>query len=224
MNPTQGRRYDGAIFDLDGTLADTLQTIAAALNHGLSQVGRPTLPLERVARIVGEGVATLCVKALDGEAAHLAEPLLLHTRAFYQRNPMHECRLYPGIAAMLDALRDGGVALAVLSNKPHDLTIATLAGLGVEGFFVRALGHREEFPRKPDPTSVRWLLSELALPPARVLYVGDTPIDLETARAAGLDSAAVTWGFRSIEELRPHRPRFEVETPARIVELCLRGG
>src|SRR5688572_518871 len=117
-------RHDAVIFDLDGTLADTLETIAAALNHGLATIGNEPLSLAQVARIVGEGVTTLCEKALTGGRPEALAPLLAATRAHYAANPMYRCRLYPGIAELLDQLAARGVALAVLSNKPHDLTLA----------------------------------------------------------------------------------------------------
>jgi phosphoglycolate phosphatase len=215
--------YRAAIFDLDGTLADTLQTIAAALNHGLTAIDRPTLSLPAVARIVGEGVTMLCRKALDGDAdadEALLAALERATRAFYAEHPMLECRLYPGIADMLDGLRDAEVRLAVLSNKPHDLTVATLSGLGIESRFVEILGARDDFPRKPDPTSARYLAGRLGVGSERILYVGDTPIDMATAKAARLPVAAVTWGFRSEAELRPHCPDHLISSPEEIVRLC----
>jgi phosphoglycolate phosphatase len=217
-------RYDALIFDLDGTLADTLRTIAAAVNHGLAAVGLETLSLERVARIVGEGVATLCERALPPDRAALHQDLLREVRAYYALNPMQHCRLYPGIDSMLDRLAVLDARLAVLSNKPHELTVATLRGLGIEARFREVLGHREEFPRKPDPTSVRWLIERLGVERDRVLYVGDTPIDIGTARAAGLAVAAVTWGFRPEEELSPLQPDFIVRSPREILAICERNG
>lgn len=212
--------YRAVIFDLDGTLADTLKTIAAALNHGLTTIGRPTLSLPEVARIVGEGVGMLCKKALgEGDETILAD-LLRATRGYYAEHPMFECRLYPGVASMLDGLRDADARLAVLSNKPHDLTVATMRGLGLESRFVEILGASDGFPRKPDPTSARHLAKRLATPNDEILYVGDTPIDMETAKAANLPVAAVTWGFRSRAELLPYRPDHVISDPEEIVRLC----
>ncbi len=213
-------RYDAVIFDLDGTLADTLETIGAALNHGLVQVGQAPLELAHVSRIVGEGVQMLCRNALPPDRSDLADRLIAETRAFYARNPMLHCRLYPGIDEMLDALSQDGSRLAVLSNKPHDLTLATVEGLRIEGLFDQVLGHREDFPRKPDPTSANYIVTKLGVPREKVLYVGDTPIDMQTAVAAGLDIAAVTWGFRSEDELRAHSPKHVVTHPREITRLC----
>jgi phosphoglycolate phosphatase len=206
-------RHDAVIFDLDGTLADTLETIAAALNHGLATIGNEPLSLAQVARIVGEGVTTLCEKALTGGRPDALAPLLAATRGHYAANPMYRCRLYPGIAELLDQLAARGVALAVLSNKPHDLTLATVRGLGIEDRFRHVLGHQDEFPRKPDPTSAEFLLRELGVARTRVLYVGDTPIDVATARAASFEVAAVSWGFRSGAELLATHPDHLVHSP-----------
>lgn len=214
--------YRAAIFDLDGTLADTLATIGAALNHGLETIGRTPLSLPEVARIVGEGVQMLCRRALGGGACDdsTLDGLLRATRAHYAAHPMFECRLYPGIANMLDRLRDANVRLGVLSNKPHDLTLATMRGFGIEDRFIEILGARDDFPRKPDPTSALHLVKQLGAPKEHVLYVGDTPIDMQTAKAAKLAVAAVTWGFRSEAELRPYAPDHVVSHPDEIIQLC----
>jgi phosphoglycolate phosphatase len=214
--------YSAVIFDLDGTLADTLVTIGSALNQGLLAVGRPQLSLDAVARIVGEGVETLCRRALGESDEPLVKKLVAATRASYAANPMVDCRLYPGIRDMLAELRSDDVRLAVLSNKPHDLTLATLDGLDVTSCFELALGHSEAFPRKPDPTSAHHLVERLGRGAAETLYVGDTPIDIQTAHAAKLTVAAVTWGFRSEQELSEWSPHHLVRHPTEIVQLCRR--
>ncbi|MFG0316561.1 MAG: HAD family hydrolase [Planctomycetota bacterium JB042] len=213
----------GLVFDLDGTLVDTLGTIAAALNHGLGVLGLPTHPNRAVATMVGEGVRVLCRKALpdarrDDES--LLERLLVETRAFYDANVLLGARPYDGVEAMLRTLVEEGARLAVLSNKPDPLTVATMEGLGWAGLFEVVLGHREEFPRKPDPTSVRWILDRIGLAPAETLYVGDTPIDMRTARAASIPSIAVTWGFRGRAELEAERPDHLVDRAEEIVRLA----
>ncbi len=215
--------WRGLIFDLDGTLADTLRTISAALNHGLEALGLPSHPGEAVAGMVGEGVEVLCRKGLPEGRLDLLPALTMEVRAFYDRNPMLHVRFYDGVAAMIEELRAIGARLAVLSNKPHPLTVQTIAGLGASDAFEVVLGQRDEFPRKPDPTSTRWILGRLELAAEEVLYVGDTPIDMQTARAAGMTSVAVTWGFRGRDELARHEPGHFVDRPDEIVALYRRG-
>lgn len=212
----------GVIFDLDGTLADTLGTITAGLNQGLAALGLPRHPAARIRRMVGEGVQVLCEKALPADRQELSDVLVERVLAFYLEHPTHDARLYPGIARLLHELAEAEAILAVLSNKPDLATLKTVDGLGIGGYFARVLGKRDDLPRKPDPTSVRWILEQLALAPDEVLYVGDTPIDMQTAAAAGLTSVAVTWGFRSRAELLAAAPCHVVDHPREIVPLYLR--
>lgn len=207
------------IFDLDGTLADTLACIAAAVNAGLAAVGLPERSLTDVRGMVGEGIATLCARALPPDRPDLGDALLEATRAAYDARPMHEVRLYPGMQEMLDLLRGSAAELAVLSNKPDHLTVATIDGLGIRGYFRCVLGHREEFPRKPDPKSARFVAAALGVEPGEVLYVGDTPIDMQTGRAAGFRVVAVSWGFRALAELLPFRPDHVVHDPRDVAAL-----
>lgn len=209
----------GVIFDLDGTLADTLRTIAAALNDGLAALDLPEHEVGAVAGMVGAGVQVLCRKALPDGREDRLPALMLAVRAAYDREPLRHCRLYPGVEELLAHLASRGAALGVLSNKPHDLTVATVEGTGIAGRFRAVLGHREGAPHKPDPTSARWLLDELGLAPDETLYVGDTCIDVDTARAAGMRSVAVTWGFRTREELLACRPDELASEPREIAAL-----
>lgn len=215
--------WRAAVFDLDGTLADTLQTITVALNHGLAALGLPGREEREVRRMVGEGIGVLCERALPAGRADLLARLHAEVRAFYDRNTLLHCRLYDGVEAMLRALHGAGAHLAVLSNKPDELAARTVEGLGVARYFDCVLGHREEFPRKPDPAALRWILERFDLDPRETLYVGDTPIDMQTAGAAGLAAVAVTWGFRDREELLAFAPRYVVDRPAEIVRIVLGG-
>lgn len=206
----------GVIFDLDGTVADTLETIAAALNDALRSLGLPEHGESAVAMMVGEGVRVLCEKALAPEHAHRIEEVIPATIAAYDREPMRHCRLFPGMLELLDRLVDQGATLAILSNKPHDLTVQTVEGLGVGDRFRQVVGYREPIPHKPDPTSARKLLDELGLDATEVLYVGDTKIDMDTAVAVGMRSVAVSWGFRSREDLLRCEPAHMVDHPTEI--------
>lgn len=217
MLPRMSRR--AVLFDLDGTLADTLATISAAVNHGLARLELPQRPIEQVRDMVGEGVMVLCQKALPGARQDALDDLMAEVRAFYDDHALLHARLYDGIEEMIERLQERGAELAVLSNKPHPLTVRTLEGLGVADSFHTILGATEELPRKPDPAAVHWILERMDLAPGDVLYVGDTAIDIRTAQAAGMRMAAATWGFRSRAELLPFDPTHLVDQPAQIVPL-----
>lgn len=218
-----GRPFDAVLFDLDGTLADTLRTIAGVANHALAELGLPTHPLAAFNRFVGDGITELARRTLppDRLAAEpaLLERLLRVMRTRYQTHFLADASLYDGIPAALTALQERGARLGVLSNKPHALTLATVAGLGIADRFRAIRGQQEGVPPKPDPTAALELAAALGATPARLLYVGDTATDMETARRAGFASVGVLWGFRDRAELERAGARFLVAHPRELPAL-----
>lgn len=199
------RRFDLVIFDLDGTLVDTLADIAAAMNAALAARGFPTHAVEAYKTMVGDGALVLAQRTLPpAEAATtgLAEACAREYSLQYRALGHGLARPYDGITALLADLRALGVAAAVLSNKPHELAVECVDEFFPRGTFRVVLGQRPGTPRKPDPAGVHEIIRSLGAEPARCLYVGDTPTDMETAAAAGLPSVGVTWGFRPEDELR----------------------
>jgi phosphoglycolate phosphatase len=224
-------RYNLVIFDLDGTLVDSLPDIAAALNQGLASLGRPPFPLPEVRALVGEGVLRLAEKALaqrlaagsSGAAgdAGLAQILADRIRATYGARPCVQTRLYPGIAELLQTLRaEPARRLAVLTNKPGEVTRPLLEALGIDQLFHAVIGDGDGFPRKPDPASAQALLSRFGCPPDRALVVGDGIPDLLMARAAGCDSAAALWGYTEPAELAALDPTHQLSSPAGAIALA----
>lgn len=210
---------DALIFDLDGTLADSLADIGGAMNEALAARGLPLHPLQDFRHMVGEGVETLGRRALPpGREAELA-PLLEAYRAAYRARMTRETKPYPGIAELLEALKARRVPMAVLSNKRDDFTVGLVERLFGPGAFVEVRGEREGTPRKPDPTAALALAGVLGVEPARVGFVGDTPIDVRTALAAGMVPIAVTWGFRDEAEVRAAGARFVLGGPAALLPL-----
>jgi phosphoglycolate phosphatase len=195
------KTIQGLIFDLDGTLADTLRTIAGAVNHSLEGMQLPVHPLEAYQTLVGDGIVKLCERALPDDQQGRLQDLLVAVRRRYETHMLEGADLYPGIAELLAELRQRDKRMAVLSNKPHALTLGTVEGLDIAPYFEVVLGQRDDLPRKPDPAGVHFILEQMNLTTDEVLYVGDTPTDMQTAKAAGLRAAAVLWGFRSREEL-----------------------
>jgi phosphoglycolate phosphatase len=213
-------RFQGLIFDLDGTLVDSLPSITAAVNHGLERLSLPAHPMAAVSRMVGEGVRTLCERALPEGRLDLHDSLLSHVWEYYEAHLLDRTKPYPGVDELVRALATSGAKLGVLSNKPDVLTCRTIVGLQWASVFKAVRGQHDGLPRKPDPAGAYWILGALGLEPEQTLYVGDTAIDCATARAAGIPSVAVTWGFRARAELERESPTWIVDRPDQILRIA----
>ena len=204
--------FDHVVFDLDGTLADTRDDLVAAVNHVRRSLARPELPPSQVVGYVGEGARRLIERSLADAPAEIEEALE-RFREYYSRHLLDRTRAYPGIAEVLERSRSLGVTLSVLTNKPEAMSRAILAGLGLLDSFIEVLGGDSLAVRKPDPAGV-FRLAELArVSLERLLLVGDSPIDLRTARAAPVAFCGVEWGFA--------RDALLGENPERIVAVPL---
>ncbi len=189
------------IFDLDGTLLDSLRDIGESLNECLELLGLATFPIERYRYMVGEGIIKLCERALAGRHAELLPRLIELSRARYRTRPDRHTRPYEGVSQLVAMLRRGGWPLAVLSNKPHDMTTLLVQRFWPNGEFAHIQGYVAEAERKPDPTLALRLCERLKVPPGEAALIGDTPTDVLTAQRGGLVSLAVSWGYRPADEL-----------------------
>ncbi|WP_163864259.1 HAD family hydrolase [Myxococcus eversor] len=194
-------------FDLDGTLVDSLGDIADAMNHALAHHGLPTHQEPAYRRFVGEGVRELARRAVPAGREDLAAPVLETYRAYYDEHLFDRTASYPGIPALLATLAEQQVVMGVLSNKSDSFVKRLVERLLPGVAFARVYGERPGVPRKPDPTAVLGMAAELELVPGVCGFVGDTAVDMETARAAGMYGVGVTWGFRDAEELHAHGAR-----------------
>ena len=181
------------IFDLDGTLVDSLDDIAGALIGALVEHGHPAPAKDAIARWVGDGARALVERAVGG-ADGAIEPVYAAFRRRYTATPIRDTRPYPGILELLDALAPRA-ALGVLSNKPHALTVTIVEAL-FPGRFAAVAGERPGVPRKPDAAAGLAIARELGTVPTACVLVGDSEIDVAAARAAGMRAVAVTWGLR----------------------------
>lgn len=209
------------IFDLDGTLLNTIDDLGMATNHALEAEGFPTHPLEVYPMMVGNGVSRLIERALPDESRTLStvERLLASFREYYDEHLADNTRPYPGIPELLTELQERGVALAVASNKYQE-AVTKLMDIFFPGIiWAAAEGNRPEVPRKPDPSIVFDILSIHPTPKAEALYVGDSGVDMETARRACIESVGVTWGFRPVSELRDHHADHIIYNPADIIPI-----
>ena len=192
-------KHKAVLFDMDGTLLDTIMDMADSVNHVLTVHGWPVRTLEEVRNFVGNGAGKLIERAVGGAAAPEELPAIVaEYRAWYQTHSCIKTKPYPGIPEVLAALEKAGVKTAVVSNKP-DATTKALA----ERFFpgMLAFGQREELPPKPSPALVELALAELGVGLGDAAYVGDSEVDVATARNAGMPLVTVSWGFRGREKL-----------------------
>ncbi|HEY7924866.1 MAG TPA: HAD-IA family hydrolase [Vicinamibacteria bacterium] len=210
------------VFDLDGTLVDSARDIAGAVNAALAALepGTAPLPLERVVGFVGDGARVLIERVLQhrGSALRPDRVLPLYLEAYRERL-LDTTRLYPGVPEALAELAASARPLAVLTNKPGDLSRTILNGLGVGSRFARIWGAGDVPARKPDPAGLRALLAELGAAAEEAWLVGDSPTDVETARAAGVRAAGVAWGF-DVNGLRAAAPDRFLDNPRELVLLA----
>jgi phosphoglycolate phosphatase len=208
------------MFDLDGTLADTLGDIAACGNHTLAVLGRPAIAVDRYRRLAGQGARYLVREALGvADDDPLVDRGLDVFRAYQLEHGMDLTRPYPGMAETLDELVARSVRLAVLSNKPDAATRAMVSRVFARWPFEAVLGQVDGRPLKPEPDGALQLTRAMNVEPAAWLYVGDTSVDMQTASAAGMTSVGVLWGFRDEAELLDSGAKHIIAHPRELLDL-----
>ncbi len=213
------RKINTIIWDLDGTLLDTLQDLAAAVNHALGQFGMPTLTIDQVRQYVGNGVRRLMVLSVpDGDRNPQFEAVFAEFKAYYVDHCKDNTRLYDGIAATLVELKRRGYRMAVVSNKLQSGVDELYAEYFRDTMDV-AIGERPEVARKPAPDMVFAALEALSASRDEAVYVGDSDVDLATARNAGLPCISVLWGFRDRDFLLEHGATHFADSPQKIIEI-----
>ncbi|MCF7974320.1 MAG: HAD family hydrolase [Phycisphaerae bacterium] len=193
--------YNAVIFDLDGTLVNTLEDIANSVNAALHQHRLQSHPVTSYRLRVGDGTRALIERSLPTDRQDLVESVLKAQAAFYRDHFCDNSAPYPGISDLLTRLKAGHLKLAVLSNKPDVYTRTLTERLFPSGTFDLIQGHLEGVPLKPDPTSLVDMLSKLNVTPDQAMYVGDSGVDIQTGKRAGVYAVGVAWGFRGPEEL-----------------------
>ena len=213
--------YDTILFDMDGTVLDTLRDLWASTNAVLRELGHPARTLDEIRSYVGNGAANQirCAMPAGSSDAALADALARY-QAHYAAHCRDHTRPYDGIAPMLDRLSAAGKRLAVVSNKP-DRAVKLLSAEHFGSLIPVAIGETPDLRRKPAPDTVLAALDALGASKAGAVYVGDSEVDVATAANAGLPLIAVRWGFRTREQLTEAGARVIVDTPAELAELCL---
>jgi phosphoglycolate phosphatase len=213
--------YRAVIFDLDGTLADTLEDIADNMNRVLAAKGFPAHEYDAYRFYVGNGLKNLVTQCLPESARTDAIIAACHNRmvAGYNENYISKTRLYDGIPELLDALTSQHIKLAVLSNKADQLTQKICNELLRNWKFEAVMGANDRFPRKPDPASALFISAQMGIMPANICYLGDSDVDMKTANAAGFYPVGAGWGFRPKEELAGNGAKRVIDCPADLLEL-----
>jgi phosphoglycolate phosphatase len=211
--------FRAVVFDLDGTLLDTLTDLGESSNAALAQLGFPTHPLESYRTFVGDGVNVLIQRILPAshrDAATVARGVEAF-RDVYGEKWNNRTRPYDGIVEMLDDLTARKIPMAVLSNKPHDFTVQCVQEFLPNHHFTVVMGHKQGKPTKPNPEGALEVARQLKLQSAEIAYLGDTSVDMQTACNAGMYPIGAAWGFRSVEELKAHGAKKIISRPEELL-------
>lgn len=214
-------KYEAILFDLDGTLIDTVDDIGDAANRVLSNRGFPIYPISTYYQFIGEGVKVLFTRALPQEKRNedLINTCLKEFVEDYRRNYDVKSKPYDGIPEMLNALNVRGLKLAILSNKPDPITKDCVTSLLSNWDFDVVFGQRDSVPRKPNPQAALEIAEKLSISPSDFLYLGDTAVDMKTAVSAGMFPVGAAWGFRPLKELKENGARVVIDKPIQLLDL-----
>jgi len=210
------------VFDLDGTLVDTKDDLADAVNVTLRSLGLPPQDRRTLWGYVGHGARVLLERALGAEHSHLLEPAVAIFMPWYRAHLLDRSALYPGLVPVLESLAEEETVFSVLTNKPEDMSRAIVHGLGLAARFPRIVGGDSLGTKKPDPSGLLRLVEDAAVPAARTLMVGDSAIDVTTGRNAGVATCGVLWGF-SGPSVRDSAADVLIAVPEELLGVCRDG-
>ena len=215
------------IFDLDGTLTDTLDSLTYSVNLTLEEMGYPALERSKCRAFVGNGSRVLIEKALkasgDTTLSRIEEGMEVYDRVF-DANCTYHVTPYDGIVELLQALKEKGMKLTVLSNKPHRQAVHVVEEVFGKEMFDWVQGQQEGIPRKPDPYAAIQIAEKFGVRPEECVYIGDAEVDVATGTAARMKTLGVTWGFRSVEQLKEAGATILLDRPVQILEEINKGG
>jgi phosphoglycolate phosphatase len=214
-------KFKAVLFDLDGTLLDTLQDIAISTNNALLRLGYPGHATETYKSFIGDGREELARRALPEKKRNpvMVNKLVALINEEYTAHWEDNTALYPGISDMLDTLTEKGIALTVLSNKAHEFTALMVSRLLAQWQFAIVRGALPDVAKKPDPLAAINIAEELGIPSSEFIYLGDSDIDMKTAIGAGMYPVGALWGFRSADELRSGGAKKLVKEPGDLLRL-----
>ena len=211
------KNYDTLIFDLDGTLLNTLEDLADGVNHVMEENGYPKRTLEEVRHFVGNGIRRLMEQAVpESVTGDEFERVFEEFRSYYTEHCQIKTRAYDGIMQLLDTLKKQGYAMAIVSNKNH-AAVCELNEIYFKEYIKVAIGQKDGIRKKPAPDTVIQALKELGKEKETAIYVGDSEVDFATAKNSGMDCALVTWGFRTKNELAEFEPTVFIDQPEELL-------
>lgn len=214
-------KYKLAIFDLDGTILNTIEDLADSLNFALSKAAFPQRSLDEVLKFVGNGIRNLICRAVpEGTPDTVTDAVFADFKAYYREHCADKTKPYDGVCDLLVNLRETGVKTAVISNKA-DFAVKILCDKYFPGLFDVVFGEREGVKRKPSPDAVNEVLRLLDMRREDAVYIGDSEVDIKTAQNSGMDGIIVAWGFREPEFLRENGAERIVETPQEIYNIIV---
>lgn len=210
------KMYKVCILDIDGTLLDSVESIAYVGNHVLKTYGLTPQPVSSYNYFAGDGanetVRRSMIAAGDEALTHFEEGCILY-RALFAKDPMYKVTAFDGMPETLRELKKRGIRLAVLSNKPHDAAVRAIETIYGKDCFDVIIGQQDGIPRKPAPEGAWMIADQFDVRPEECMYVGDTDTDMQTGKAAGMMTIGVTWGFRDREELEEHHADIIIDHP-----------
>lgn len=209
------------VFDLDGTLVNTLHDITDSLNFALTACGFPALTESRVAAIVGHSVNFMCEHALPPEHKDQADRVLALYTARYKEHSLDRSHAYDGMIEAVERIKAAGVTVAIASNKPHADTVKVAGTLYPQNLFSLVLGRMDKFAIKPAPDVLRFIMDFFKVTPEESVYVGDSDVDVQFAHNAGMRCVSVNWGFRSVDEILAAGGTCITGDPKQVPELVL---
>ena len=209
------------VFDLDGTLVNTLHDLTDSLNFALESCGFPALSESRVAAIVGHSVNYMCEHAVPPEHKDQADKVLKLYTEHYKEHSLDRSHAYDGMIEAVEAIKRAGVTVAIASNKPHADTVKVVETLYPKDLFSIVLGRMDKFAIKPAPDVLRFIMDFFKVTPEESVYVGDSDVDVQFAHNAGMRCVSVNWGFRSEEEILSAGATCITGDPKRVPELVL---
>ena len=214
-------KYKAVIFDLDGTLLDTLEDLADSVNHVLKEAGYPSRTIEEVRAFVGNGIRKLIERSVpEGTSVDSIDIIHKNFIAYYGKHCMEKTKPYDSIMEMLHTLQNAGCKVAVVSNKA-DYAVQILCDKYFNHIFDAALGEQTGTPKKPAPDAVFNVLNTLNVLPSEAVYVGDSDVDILTARNSNMDEIIVTWGFRDEAFLKEQGAKVLISNPSELITLIL---
>ena len=215
-------KYQAVLFDMDGTVLDTLDDLCDSINHSLAEFSLPQVSREHVRQCLGNGAAFLVSHSIPaGSSPDLEADVLAFYKPWYDAHCLIKTAPYEGILPMMQSLKEQGLRLAIISNKP-DRAVQELSDAFFPGLLELSVGESPSVRRKPAPDTVLTAASQIGLSVDQCVYVGDSEVDLQTARNAGMDCISVTWGFRDEAQLIEAGASVLVRTPEELESFLLR--